>query len=164
VIPVPGSLADELLLPLKELVSRIVDDALFFAGYPIARNGVVLMIGPYSLLIADACSGLNSMIALSGIGLLYIHLAKATSRAQTIVLLASIFPIALLANIIRVLALVLITYYAGDGAGAAFHDGAGYLEIIFAFGAFLALDHVLNLGLKKTTHNDAHPERKVTHI
>ena len=152
VIPVPGSVADELLLPLKELVSRIVDNTLFAAGYPIARNGVVLMIGSYSLLIADACSGLNSMIALSGIGLLYIHLAKNNSGARTVVLLASVLPIALLANVIRVLALVLITYYAGDGAGTAFHDEAAYLEIVFAFGAFFALDSLLSCA-----HGNAPP-------
>jgi exosortase len=76
VIPVPGSFTDELLLPLKKLVSQVVDDTLHLAGYPVARNGVVLMIGPYTLLIADACSGLNSMVALSGVGLLYIHLAR----------------------------------------------------------------------------------------
>jgi len=144
VIPIPGSITDELLLPLKEFVSRIVDEALFFAGYPIARNGVVLMIGPYSLLIADACSGLNSMIALSGVGLLYVHLAGYTRRSRTVLLLASILPIALLANILRVLGLVLITFYAGDGVGEAFHDSAAYLEIAFAFGAFFLVDSVMS--------------------
>jgi exosortase len=143
VIPIPGSLTDELLLPLKELVSRIVDDTLFTAGYPIARNGVVLMIGPYSLLIADACSGLNSMIALSGVGLLYVHLAGSASRYRTLLLLVSILPIALLANVLRVFALVLITFYAGDEVGAAFHDVAAYLEIAFAFGAFFTVDSLL---------------------
>jgi exosortase B len=144
VIPIPGSLADELLLPLKELVSRIVDDILHFAGYPIARNGVVLLIGPYSLLIADACSGLNSMIALSGIGLLYIYLSRTGSRWLELFLLASILPIALLANILRVLALVLITYYFGDEAGVSFHDKASYLEILVAFGGFFLLDLILS--------------------
>jgi exosortase B len=143
VIPVPGSLADQLLLPLKELVSRIVDHALHWAGYPIARNGVVLFIGPYSLLIADACSGLNSMIALSGIGLIYTYLAGHTRRAFNVAVLLSILPIAFAANVVRVLTLVLITYYGGDGAGSAFHDQAAYLEIALAFGAFFALDMIL---------------------
>jgi exosortase B len=143
VIPVPGSMADELLLPLKELVSRIVDNSLHFAGYPIARNGVVLTIGPYSLLIADACSGLNSMIALSGVGLVYAHLAQHARPWLNAALLASIVPIALAANILRVLGLVLVTYYAGDGVGTAFHDVASYLEVAFAFGAFFVLDYLL---------------------
>ncbi len=146
VIPVPGSIADEWLLPLKELVSCLVDNLLHFAGYPIARNGVVLLIGPYSLLIADACSGLNSMIALSGIGLLYLHLTQPGKSWKTAVLIAGIVPIALLANVLRVLSLVLITYYGGDDAGLSFHDGAAYLEIAFAFLAFFVLDHILGSG------------------
>jgi exosortase len=149
VIPVPGSIADELLLPLKELVSRIVDNLLHLAGYPIARNGVVLLIGPYSLLIADACSGLNSMVALSGIGLLYLYVGGQRARSLHIALLASILPIALLANILRVLALVLITFYFGDAAGTSFHDAASYLEILFAFGGFFALDSLLSRVLEK---------------
>ncbi len=51
-------------------------------GYPIARNGVVLMIGQYDLLIADACSGLNSMVALSGLGS-DLHLRRRPRSAGT---------------------------------------------------------------------------------
>jgi exosortase B len=143
VVPIPGSLLDQILLPLKELVSRIVDSSLYAAGYPIARNGVVLMIGPYSLLIADACSGLNSLIAISGIGLIYVYLTGHSSRWVNGLLLLSVVPIAFLANIVRVMALVLVTFYFGDGAGSSFHDQAGYLEIAVAFGAFFLLDAAL---------------------
>src|SRR4029077_2066505 len=100
IIPVPGSLVDQLLLPLKMAVSGIVDDILHSLGYPIARSGVALLIGPYALLVADACSGLNSMVALSGIGLAYVHLAAHTRRALNAVLLVSVLPIAFLANVL----------------------------------------------------------------
>jgi exosortase B len=143
VIPVPGSLLDAVLLPLKQLVSVVVEQILYWLGYPIARTGVVLQIGPYQLLIADACSGLNSMVALSGIGLLFVYLAAPKNRLHGIILLAAILPIAFIANIARVLILMLVTYYYGDGAGQAFHDQAGYLEIVFAFGAFFGFDWVL---------------------
>lgn len=142
-VPVPGSILDQLLLPLKVWVSSIVDGVLHMAGYPIARTGVVLVIGSYNLLIADACSGLNSMLALSGIGLLYVHVAGPSQRWIKIVLLLTILPIAFVANIIRVLLLVLVTYYQGDAAGRAFHDQAGLLEIALAFGAFFLLDSML---------------------
>lgn len=141
--PIPGSLMDQLLLPLKGWVSATVDTTLHVFGYPIARDGVVLTIGPYSLLIADACSGLNSMVALSGIGLLYVYLAGHKSRAHNLALLLSILPIAFLANILRVILLVLITYYGGESSGKAFHDHAGVLEVALAFGGFFAFDHLL---------------------
>jgi exosortase len=142
-VPIPGSLLDALLLPLKDAVSATVDTLLHAFGYPIARNGVLLMIGPYRLLIADACSGLNSMVALSGVGLLYVYLAAHRGRVRTAILLASILPIAFAANIVRVLLLVLITYYQGESMGHAFHDHAGLLEVLLAFGAFFALDKLL---------------------
>lgn len=143
VVPIPGSILDQLLLPLKEWVSGAVDATLHGLGYPIARNGVLLTIGPYSLLIADACAGLNSMVALTGIGLLYVYLAGHLRRWITVALLISVLPIAFLANIIRVAALVLITYYGGEASGRAFHDQASFVEIALAFGAFFALEHLI---------------------
>jgi exosortase B len=143
--PIPGSLLDQVLLPLKGWVSAVVDTTLHVFGYPIARDGVVLTIGSYSLLIADACSGLNSMVALSGIGLLYVYLAGHESRAHNVALLLSILPIAFLANIVRVILLVLITYYRGESSGKAFHDHAGLLEVAMAFGGFFAFDRLLML-------------------
>jgi len=143
VVPFPGSLLDPLLLPLKDWVSVTVDNLLHFLGYPIARTGVLLIIGSYRLLIADACSGLNSMVALSGVGLLYVYLAAHPGRARNIALLASILPIAFAANIVRVLLLVLITYYRGEAAGRIFHDYAGVLEVLLAFIAFFAFDRLL---------------------
>jgi exosortase B len=148
-VPVPGSLLDAILLPLKQLVSMVCEELLYLAGYPIARTGVVLQIGSYQLLIADACSGLNSMVALSGIGLLFVYLAAPASRLQSVILLLSILPIAFIANVARVLILLLVTYYFGDQAGLAFHDQAGYMEIVFAFGAFFGFDALLALFFRK---------------
>jgi exosortase B len=145
IAPVPGSVLDQVLLPLKGWVSATVDTTLHLFGYPISRDGVLLTIGAYSLLIADACSGLNSMVALSGIGLLYVHLAGHASRVHNLALLLSILPIAFLANIIRVTVLVLVTYYGGESRGQAFHDHAGVLEVALAFGGFFAFDRLLML-------------------
>ena len=144
-VPIPGSVMDSVLLPLKQTVSWIVDEILHLAGYPISRNGVVLMIGAYQLLIADACSGLNSMVALSGIGLLYVYLVGSGNKITMTILLLSVLPVAFVANVVRVLILVLVTYHFGDEAGQKFHDSAGYLEIGMAFGAFFLLDSLLVL-------------------
>ena len=93
-VPIPGSVLDFVLLPLKKYVSIIVENLLYLFGYPIGRTGVVLTIGPYQLLIADACSGLNSMIALSAVGVLFAYLINSDNRAYNAILLASILPIA----------------------------------------------------------------------
>jgi exosortase len=148
-IPLPGSFLDAILLPLKQNVSMIVEQLLYVLGYPISRSGVVLNIGNYQLLIANACSGLNSMIALSSVGILFLYLIRNPSVLHNVILFVCILPIAFLANVIRVMTLVLVTYHFGDHAGQMVHDVAGYGEIIFAFGAFFALDALLSRLIKR---------------
>ena len=149
-VPVPGSLLNEILVPLKKIVSTVVAQLLYSAGLPIARDGVVLYIGHYQLLIADACSGLNSMIALSAIGFLYVYVAGYRRWLPNALLLAAALPIAFLANLLRVAGLVLTTYYDGDLAGQRYHDFAAYAEIAVVFGAFLLLDRTIRAGLAET--------------
>ncbi len=145
-VPLPGSLVDVVLVPLKELVSATVTEVLYFAGVPIARDGVVIYVGPYQLLIADACSGLNQLVALTAVGALYVRVAGHRSLALSALLLAAILPVALAANLARVLALVLATYYGGDAFGRNLHDYMGYAEIGVAFGAFFLLDRAVRLA------------------
>lgn len=149
-VPLPTFFIDTLTTPLKQHVSDIVEQLLYFAGYPIARSGVVLTIGPYQLLIADACSGLNSMFALSAMGILFIYLRGRANTPHNVILLASIIPIAFLANILRVIFLVLITFYLGDVAGQGFlHDAAGITEFTIALLALFALDSLVAVMLVK---------------
>ena len=143
-IPLPGTLVDALTGPLKQWVSVIAETLLYAAGYPIARDGVMLTIGQYQLLVADACSGLNSMFSLSALGALYMYIIARASVLHNIIMLASILPIAFAANIVRVLVLVLITYHLGDEAGQGFlHGAAGIVLIIVALAILFLVDAVL---------------------
>lgn len=147
-VPLPGSLVDWLLVPMKEGVSAAVTDTLYHAGLPIARDGVVIYVGHYQLFIADACSGLNGLVALTAVGLLYVYTAGHKSRALNVLLLAAILPVATIANLLRVAALVLVTYYGGDALGQRLHDYVSFAEIAVAFGAFFALDHAGRAALR----------------
>lgn len=155
-VPLPGFVTDSLTSPLKQLVSSVVDHVLHTAGYPISRNGVVLTVGYYQLLVADACSGLNSMFSLSAMGLLYVYLRGYKGGLHDTLLIASILPIAFAANIGRVLALALITYHLGDGAGQGFmHDFAAIAEFVMAVLALFALDYLLAHIIRRRRH--VHP-------
>ena len=143
-VPLPGSFVDGLTGSLKQSVSVIAEQILYLASYPVARNGVVLIIGPYQLLVADACSGINSMFSLSAIGLLYLYLMHRTSWIHNGLILASLLPIAFCANIVRVLLLVLVTYYYGDAAGQGFiHGYSGMVMFVVALIVILLLDAIL---------------------
>jgi exosortase B len=143
-IPLPGTLVDALTGPLKHWVSFIADALLHALGYPTALDGVMLTVGQYQLLVADACSGLNSMFSLSALGTLYMYLVARKSLLHNAIMLASILPIAFAANIVRVMALVLITFHLGDEAGQGFmHGAAGIVLIMAALSALFLLDSVL---------------------
>lgn len=145
-IPLPGVLVDTLTGPLKQWISIIAENILYAVGYPIARSGVTLSIGPYQLLVANACSGLHSIFSLSALGLLYMYLVARKSWLHNGIMLASILPIAFAANIFRVVLLVIVTYHFGDEAGQGFiHGTTGMVLFVIALGLIMALDSVLNL-------------------
>lgn len=144
IIPLPGFIVDAATGPLKAHISEIAEQVLYAAGYPIARNGVVLHIGQYQLLVADACSGLHSMFSLSAMGLLYLYLMRHTSHLRNGLLIALILPIAFFANVVRVMLLVLITYHMGDEAAQGFlHDTAGILLFVIGLLLLFAIDWIL---------------------
>lgn len=149
-IPLPGFMIDAATANLKQYVSIIAEEVLYATGYPIARNGVMLTVGQYQLLVADACSGLNSMFSLSALGVLYMYIAQRKSVTHNIFMLLMIPPIAFTANIIRVMILVLITYHLGDEAGQGFlHGLAGMVLMLVALAIFIAMDGLLVLAARQ---------------
>lgn len=143
-IPLPGGLIDQATAPLKTFVSWSVTEALQAVGYPIVRGGVALYIDQYQLLVEDACAGLNSIVSLTAISLLYIYLLHNASWRYTIVLLLWILPLAILANLVRVTCLVLITYHFGNAAAQGFlHSAAGLVMFVTALLGIFAVDKLL---------------------
>lgn len=135
-VPLPGSVVASVTGPLKAAVSAVAANLLYQLGYPVGRAGVLLSVGPYQLLVADACAGLNSMFTLEALGLLYMNLMNYTNAVRNVVLAVLIIPIAFAANIVRVMILVLVTYHFGDEAGQGFiHGFAGM--VLFMVGLVL---------------------------
>ena len=147
-VPLPGIIVDPLTGMLKQYVSAATETILYALRYPIARNGVVLTIGPYRLLVADACSGLNSMYSLSALGLIYLYLARYKSWLRNLIIIASMLPIAFAANILRVMVLATVTYHFGDAAGQGFlHYFAGIVLFVTALISLFVLDRLLGLAM-----------------
>jgi exosortase B len=143
-IPLPGAFVQFLTLPLKSVVSMVAEQVLYTVGYPVGRTGVTLTIGPYQLLVADACSGLNSLFTLESLGLLYMNIMNYKSKARNIILATCIVPISFIANVTRVIILVLITYYYGDEVGQGFaHGFAGIVLFMIALTLTYGVDRLL---------------------
>jgi exosortase B len=158
-VPLPGFIVEAATGPLKQFVSAIVAGILSMMGYAVERAGVVIDMGGHQMLVADACSGMNSIVSLAALTLLYTHLTGPSSARRWIVLLASVIPIAIAANVLRVLALALIAYHFGDDAAqGAIHTAAGLLVFIVAFLLLTGLDSLFGLRARRSPGNGASPE------
>ncbi len=145
-IPLPGVVVLTVTAPLKAAVSYVAEAILYQAGYPIGRTGVTLTIGPYKLMVADACAGMNSIFALEAVGVFYMSLTQHVSGLRNILLAIFILPISFTSNVIRVITLVLVTYYFGDEAGQGFvHGFAGILLFVVATLLTIFVDNILGL-------------------
>jgi exosortase B len=140
-VPLPPSFVDVLTLPLKISVSYCVEHILYALHYPVARSGVILIVGHYQLLVADACSGLNSLFTLEAMGLLYMNIVRYESGLRNVTLALLIMPISFISNITRVMFLCMITYYLGDDMGQGFlHGFAGIVLFLTALVLTIGVD------------------------
>jgi exosortase B len=143
-VPLPGGLVSALTMPMKMAVSFVTEHVLYWLGFPIARSGVILQIGQYQLLVADACAGLQTLLTLESLGLFYLNVVRHTAPLRNIGLAILIIPISFTANVIRVMTLTLITYYFGDAAGQGFlHGFAGMVLFVSALTLIIGLDSLL---------------------
>jgi exosortase len=137
--PPPDTLFAMLTQPLKIGVSEAAVSILHVFGYPVAGSGVTIQIGQYEMLVAAACAGMNSLISLTALGLFYTYIRHSANWRYMLLLLVWILPVAVVANLIRVLLLLLITYHFGEAAGQGFfHEVAGLTMFMVALlGIFL---------------------------
>ncbi|MBI1198448.1 MAG: exosortase [Phenylobacterium sp.] len=143
-LPIPGWILDRVTAPLKLLVSYLATAVVDPLGLPIIREGVTMTVGPYQLLVEDACSGLNSLVGLIAVTLFYVYLLRGAGWRYSLFLTALIVPVAILANVLRIVTLILLTYFMGDSVGQGFlHITAG----LFLFGLSLGLMFLIDNGI-----------------
>jgi exosortase len=144
VFPIPDSIVAAATNPLKMYLSKTSVTLLYHLGYPIGGTGVNIQIGQYQLLVAAACAGLNSIFSLSAIGLFYVYLQHRMQLGYALFLGILLVPVAILANLVRVLLLILVTYHLGDAAAQSFfHDLAGMTMFVTALLLIMAADAVM---------------------
>lgn len=142
--PPPETVIYTLTLPIKVAISDAAIAVLQLFGLPIGGTGVMIQIGQYQLLVAAACSGLNSIVSLSAITLFYIYLMHRGEHRIQAVLLLFVLPVAIAANFLRVLILILLTYYGGEAVAQGFlHDLAGVTIFVLALMLIFLIDKIL---------------------
>lgn len=142
--PPPDTLVAALTVPLKIELSQWSIGFLRLFDYPIGGEGVRIYIGQYELLVAAACSGLNSIISLTAISLFYVFLRHQADWRYASLLVLLVIPLAMAANFARVLILILLTYHMGEATAQGFlHNFAGLFMFAIALAMIFAADELL---------------------
>jgi exosortase len=148
VVPVPDSVVAVVSFPLQLLVTRISGILINLLSIPVLREGNMLYFANTSLEVAEACSGIRSLVSYLMLGFLLAYLMKQSIARRSIMVLSA-FPFAFLANILRVTGTGVLAHFFGSTAARGFlHQFSGIT--VFVFG--LILFYLLHCLLERT-HN-----------
>jgi exosortase len=142
-IPIPAIIFNQITFPLQLLASRFGTAVMSLADVPVLREGNVLVLSNTTLEVAEACSGIRSLVSLLTLGLLLGYFTDRRSWVRTVLALASI-PTAILANGLRVAGTGVAAYYYGPQAAEGFfHTFSGWLVFVAAFVFLFAMQQAL---------------------
>jgi len=142
-IPVPAVVYFSATFPMQLLASKVAVSAMDILGIPVARQGNIIHLPETSLEVAEACSGLRSLISLLAMGAIYAYLSQRRFWAQAVLFVGTI-PMAVAGNISRVFVTALITYAWGtDTTTEPLHTIMGAMVFVVAFVLLLICGAIL---------------------
>jgi len=143
-IPLPYIVYDSVAFPLKLFVTKASIAFLKLAGVVVMREGNIIMLPATTLEVADACSGIRSLISLLALAVAYSFFLRLTTLKRLILILSSI-PIAICANAFRVIGTgFLAQYWGARAAEGFFHEFAGMAVFVVAIALLVSLGAWLN--------------------
>ena len=141
-VPLPQSLVNVIAFPLQLTAADLAVNTLHLFGFPVLREGNILILPQTRLFVHEACSGLRSLMALGTLGVLFAYFFR-KSWLERIVLVASTIPIAVVVNAFRVALTAVLTYaWGAQMAEGAIHQTEGFFTFAMAF-ALLMLEATL---------------------
>lgn len=142
-IPIPAIVFSQITFPLQMLASKLAAWILPIFGVPVLREGNVINLPAMPLEVAEACSGIRSLLSLATLAIMYGYLMEKGPLVRTALALASV-PIAVTANALRIVGTGLIVqYWDPDKAEGFFHLFSGWLIFVVSLLMLLALHQVL---------------------
>lgn len=145
-VPLPGSVIASATRSLKLLVAEASVAVLGDAGYEVARTGSIIFVDQYELVVEAACSGVNSIVSLIAVGLMYAYLRGRTTPARIAVLVLASLPVAVAANIVRVVMLGAMTSHWGVYIlETPLHTATGLVMFVIAVFLLLLVDAVFGM-------------------
>jgi exosortase len=138
-IPLPAIIFNQIAFPLQLLASEVGEAAISTAGVPVLREGNVLILANTTLEVAEACSGIRSLVSLLTLGVVYGYFIDSRAWVRVLIV-ASTVPVAILSNAARVAGTGILAHWMGPQAAEGFfHEFSGWAVFIVAFALILAV-------------------------
>ena len=143
-IPIPSILFNQITFPLQLLASKVASDVLPLGGVPVLREGNVIGLPLMQLEVAEACSGIRSLLSLATLTIIYGYLMETRIWIRVLLALASV-PIAVAANSFRIVGTgLLVQYWDPEKAEGFFHLFSGWLIFVMSLAMLFALHKLLH--------------------
>ncbi len=142
-IPIPAIVFNHIAFPLQLLASRVGEAALMLAGVPVLREGNVMTLANTTLEVAEACSGIRSLVSLLTLAIVYGYFTERRTWLRVVLALAAV-PIAITANGLRVAGTGLAAHFVGPAAASGFlHTFSGWLVFVVALGLLVIVHRAI---------------------
>jgi exosortase len=157
-VPVPVSVIGLVSLPLQAFATKVSAGIIQTCSIPVLREGNMLYFVQTQLEVAEACSGIRSIVAITMLSTVFVYLSKGR-LLQKIIILCSAIPVALLANILRVSGTGILAHFYGDQVARGFlHEFSGLAVFIFGmlilFLEYMALNKLFTKSNSFSGNND----------
>jgi len=144
-IPIPSIVFNQITFPLQILASKLASNLLPLFGVPVLREGNIIQLPYMKLEVAEACSGIRSLMSLFTLFVFYGYFFEKTWQRRAALAFASI-PIAIVANAVRILGTGLcVQYWNPDKAIGFFHELSGWVIFLASFGCLFIAHRAIRL-------------------
>jgi exosortase len=148
-IPIPRILFNQITSPLQTLASITASQLLPLLGVPVFREGNIIRLPTMSLEVAEACSGIRSLMSLATLAIIYGHLMEPRNSVRVALAFASL-PIAVIANSLRIVGTGLIVqYWDPEKAEGFFHLFSGWLVFVVSLLLLFLIHRILQMLIRK---------------
>ena len=142
-VPLPSIIFNQIAFPLQLVASQAGEAVIATAGIPVLREGNVLQLPSQTLEVAEACSGIRSLVSLLMLAIVLGYFTERRTGMRVVIALAAV-PIAILANAARVAGTGLAAEWVSPAAAEGFfHTFSGWLVFVVAFAGLLIVQHLL---------------------
>jgi exosortase len=144
-IPIPAIVFNQITFPLQLLASKVASTTLPWMGVPVLREGNVIILPSMALEVAEACSGIRSLMSLATLAVIYGYLMERKLVVRILLALASV-PIAVAANSLRIVGTgLLVQYWDPERAEGFFHEFSGWLIFVVSLVMLYLLHRIVRV-------------------